>query len=157
MKTKASNDPALRRAAVLVSLLTIYEVAALAKVCTHTIAREVKLGRLPAIRFNRRRIRYDPAAVLEYLKARFPEATTQYEAVLSKEAERAREQDVRLNTFGDSDAPQTRLHEGVQTGAGELGSVDNEKVKGSRKAKRPSAPYNANLHALITFGPFWAN
>ena len=43
------------------------EVAVLAKVCTHTIARDVRAGRLAEIRFNRRRIRYHPNAVRAYL------------------------------------------------------------------------------------------
>ena len=49
------------------TLLTRKEVAVLAKVCTHTIARDVRAGSLAEIRFNRRRIRYHPNAVRAYL------------------------------------------------------------------------------------------
>jgi hypothetical protein len=50
-------------------LLTRKEVAVLAKVCTHTVARDVRAGRLTEIRFNRRRMRYHPDAVAAYLSA----------------------------------------------------------------------------------------
>ncbi len=52
-------------------LLTRKEVAVLAKVCTRTIARDVRSGRLAEIRFNRRRIRYHPDAVQVYLSAEY--------------------------------------------------------------------------------------
>ena len=54
-----------------VTLLTRKEVAVLAKVCTRTIARDVRNGRLVEIRFNRRRIRYHPEAVRAYLSAQY--------------------------------------------------------------------------------------
>jgi hypothetical protein len=47
------------------------EVAALAKVCVHTIARDVRAGRLEEIRFNRRRLRYHSDAVEAYLAAHY--------------------------------------------------------------------------------------
>ncbi len=47
------------------------EVAALAKVCVHTIARDVRAGRLEEIRFNRRRLRYHHDAVEAYLAANY--------------------------------------------------------------------------------------
>ena len=47
------------------------EVAAFAKVCVHTIARDVRAGRLEEIRFNRRRLRYHRNAVEAYLAANF--------------------------------------------------------------------------------------
>ena len=37
----------------------------------HTVARDVRAGRLEEIRFNRRRIRYRPAAVRGYLSAHY--------------------------------------------------------------------------------------
>ena len=55
------------------TLLTRKEVAVLAKVCTHTIARDVRAGRLAEIRFNRRRIRYHPNAVRAYLSGDYRE------------------------------------------------------------------------------------
>ena len=52
-------------------LLTRKEVAVLAKVCTHIVARDVRAGRLAEIQFNRRRIRYHPEAVRVYLSANY--------------------------------------------------------------------------------------
>jgi hypothetical protein len=54
------------------NLYTRKEVATLAKVCVHTIARDVRAGRLEEIRFNRRRLRYHPDAVAAYLAASYP-------------------------------------------------------------------------------------
>lgn len=48
------------------------EVARLAKVCTHTVARDVRAGRLEEIRYNRRRIRYRRGAVEAYLAGNYP-------------------------------------------------------------------------------------
>ena len=48
-------------------LYTRDEVARLAKVCTRTVARDVRAGRLEEIRYNRRRIRYRRGAVEAYL------------------------------------------------------------------------------------------
>jgi hypothetical protein len=45
------------------NLYTRKEVATLAKVCVHTIARDLRAGRLEEIRFNRRRLRFHPDAV----------------------------------------------------------------------------------------------
>ncbi len=68
-----TNTAAVRRmpdnAGAPVALLTRKEVAVLAKVCTRTIARDVRDGRLPEIRFNRRRIRYRAEDVQAYLAA----------------------------------------------------------------------------------------
>lgn len=68
-----TNTTAGRRmpgnAAAPVPLLTRKEVAVLAKVCTRTIARDVRDDRLPEIRFNRRRIRYRAEDVQAYLAA----------------------------------------------------------------------------------------
>lgn len=52
-------------------LYTRKEVAMLAKVCVHTIARDVRAGRLPEIRFNRRRLRHRGREVKEYLAANY--------------------------------------------------------------------------------------
>jgi excisionase family DNA binding protein len=54
-----------------IMLHTRKEVAALAKVCVHTIARDVRAGRLEEIRFNRRRLRYHRDAVEAYLAANY--------------------------------------------------------------------------------------
>ena len=61
-RAAASNSPAES-----MTLLTRKEVAVLAKVCTHTVARDVRAGILAEIRFNRRRLRYHPDAVQAYL------------------------------------------------------------------------------------------
>jgi hypothetical protein len=53
-----------------VAQYTRKEVAILAKVCVHTIARDVREGRLEEIRYNRRRLRYHAAAVQAYLAGR---------------------------------------------------------------------------------------
>jgi excisionase family DNA binding protein len=53
------------------NLYTRKEVATLAKVCVHTIARDVRAGRLEEIRFNRRRLRYHSDAVDAYLAANY--------------------------------------------------------------------------------------
>jgi hypothetical protein len=52
-------------------LYTRKEVAMMAKVCVHTIARDVRAGRLPEIRFNRRRLRHRGREVKAYLAAKF--------------------------------------------------------------------------------------
>ncbi len=54
------------------TLYTRKEVAALAKVCPHTIARDVRAGLLKEIRFNRRRLRYHAHDVSAYLEAHYP-------------------------------------------------------------------------------------
>jgi hypothetical protein len=53
-------------------LYTRDEVARLAKVCTRTVARDVRAGRLEEIRYNRRRIRYRRGAVEAYLAGNYP-------------------------------------------------------------------------------------
>ncbi len=54
------------------ALYTRDEVARMAKVCAHTVARDVRAGRLKQIRFNRRRIRYTREAVEAYLAGKYP-------------------------------------------------------------------------------------
>jgi hypothetical protein len=49
-------------------LYTRVEVARMAKVCTHTVARDVRASRLQEIRFNRRRVRYSRESVEAYLR-----------------------------------------------------------------------------------------
>jgi hypothetical protein len=66
---KASAQEALgnEAATVPVEHYTRKEIAVLAKICVHTVARDVRAGRLKEIRHNRRRLRYHPDAVKEYL------------------------------------------------------------------------------------------
>ena len=60
--------PALKQG----SLYTRKEVATMAKVCVHTIARDVRAGLLQEVKFNRRRLRYTSDAVQAYLCANYP-------------------------------------------------------------------------------------
>lgn len=50
-------------------LLTRSDVAALLKVCQHTVARRTRSGELPCVIFSRRLIRYERAVVREFILA----------------------------------------------------------------------------------------
>jgi excisionase family DNA binding protein len=53
-------------------LLTVDEVAQLVHLSPRTIYALVAAGRLPVVRFGRRRLRFDPQAVAEALQAGLP-------------------------------------------------------------------------------------
>lgn len=75
MKRKTETQPAITGIApstaaappVDETLYTRKEVAVLAKVSVHTVARDVRYGLLKEIKFNRRRLRYGADAVRAYL------------------------------------------------------------------------------------------
>ena len=49
-------------------LLTREDVAQRLSVCPVTVARLTRSGKLPAIVFNKRRVRYEPKAVEDYIR-----------------------------------------------------------------------------------------
>ncbi len=49
-------------------LISRSQVAALLNVSPHTIMRMTQSGQIPAIRFNKRLIRYDPVVVQSFIK-----------------------------------------------------------------------------------------
>ena len=51
-------------------LLTRKAVATLLNVSPHTIMRMTQSGQIPAIRFNKRLIRYDPVVVQTFIKGK---------------------------------------------------------------------------------------
>ncbi len=50
------------------NLISRSQVAALLNVSPHTIMRMTQSGQIPAIRFNKRLIRYDPVIVQAFIK-----------------------------------------------------------------------------------------
>jgi hypothetical protein len=75
-KTALENDRRLSARLKQDTLYTRKEVATMAKVCVHTIARDVRIGLLQEVKFNSRRLRYTSEAVHAYLSANYPSEMT---------------------------------------------------------------------------------
>lgn len=127
-------------------LYTRKEVAMLAKVCVHTIARDVRAGRLPEIRFNRRRLRHRGSAVKVYLAANY-KLGIQHPNFSPPINNTRVSQKVDLNNDGNNDS---RVIEAAKTGKVADSAAENPRIpqdSARKPGKQGKKPYNQVLLA----------
>jgi hypothetical protein len=138
-------------------LYTRKEVAMMAKVCVHTIARDVRAGRLPEIRFNRRRLRHRGREVKAYLAANYElgiQHTNSSQTINNTRVGRK----VDLNNDDNNDS---RVIEAAKTGKVADSAAENPPIpqdSAKKPGKQGKKPYNqvllANSHRFAVLGLF---
>jgi hypothetical protein len=138
-------------AAVPVEHYTRKEIAILAKICVHTVARDVRAGRLKEIRHNRRRLRYHPDAVKEYLAGFYGVSIS----------DKPRLQPTRPATpAGGRAKPKIVQYDGLDASKSELAKAPNSAVSGAKSAtflakSQKHTPEGSSEPIMKFFGNFW--